>query len=93
MRSVLNLELDESLSHGLAELSQLSGKSPHDIAQEALLGHVFKARWELLTLDMVEQARRQSVFTDDNVMRLCEVFRVEQGAQATAAEPSKGPGL
>lgn len=87
--SMLTLRIDDKLDSYLSELAAATGKSKSEIAREALSGHMFRTRWEAATDAFARHARSIGIYTEDDVMRLCEEARAEDRAAAKLAKTSK----
>ena len=84
--SMLTLRIDDKLDSYLNELTAATGKTKSEIAREALSGHVFRTRWEAATAEFGRHARSIGIYTEDEVMRLCEEARAEDRATAKLAK-------
>jgi predicted transcriptional regulator len=84
--SMLTLRIDDKLDSYLTELATSSGKTKSEIAREALSGHVFRTRWKAATEDFGRHARSLGIYTEDDVMRICNEARDEDRAAAKLAK-------
>lgn len=84
--SMLTLRIDDKLDTYLNELTVATGKTKSEIAREALSGHVFRTRWEAATAEFGRHARSIGIYTEDEVMRLCEEARAEDREAARLAK-------
>lgn len=82
--SMLTLRIDDKLDRYLTELAAATGKTKSEIAREALSGHVFRTRWQAATAEFGRHARSIGIYTEDDVMRLCEEARAEDRVFAKA---------
>lgn len=86
---MLTLRIDDKLDRYLTALAAATGKTKSEIAREALSGHVFRTRWEAATAEFGRHARSIGIFTEDDVMRLCEEARAEDRTAAKLAKAAK----
>ena len=86
--SMLTLRIDDKLDSWLTELAATTGKTKSEIAREALSGHVFRTRWQAATAEFGRHARSIGIYTEDDVLRLCEEARAEDRAFAKANKPA-----
>ena len=84
--SMLTLRIDDKLDKQLSELAAASGKSKSELAREALSGHVFRTRWKAATEDFGRHARSMGIYTEDDVMRICNEARDEDRAASKLAK-------
>lgn len=82
--SMLTLRIDDKLDQQLIELAAATGKSKSELAREALSGHVFRTRLERLSAKYVQHARSMGIYTEEDVMRICNEARAEDRALAKA---------
>ena len=87
--SMLTLRIDDKLDQQLSELSVSTGKSKSELAREALSGHVFRTRLETLSAKFAQHARAMGIYTEDDVMRMCNEARAEDRAKAKAEKTAK----
>lgn len=78
--SMLTLRIDDKLDSYLTELAAATGKTKSEIAREALSGHVFRTRWQAATAEFGRHARSNGIYTEDDVMRMCDEVRAEDRA-------------
>lgn len=78
--SMLTLRIDDKLDSYLTELAAATGKTKSEIAREALSGHVFRTRWQAATAEFGRHARSNGIYTEDDVMRMCDEARAEDRA-------------
>ncbi len=69
--TMLTLRIDDKLDQQLNELAASTGKSKSELAREALIGHLFRTRWQTATADFGRHARANGIYTEDDVMRIC----------------------
>ena len=86
--SMLTLRIDDKLDSFLTELAAATGKTKSEIAREALSGHVFRTRWQTVTADFGRHARSSGIYTEDDVLRLCDEARSEDRAFAKTSTKS-----
>ena len=84
--SMLTLRIDDKLDKQLSELAATTGKSKSELAREALSGHVFRTRWKAATEDFGRHARSMGIYTEDDVMRICNEARDEDRAASKLAK-------
>ena len=84
--SMLTLRIDDKLDKQLSELATATGKSKSELAREALSGHVFRTRWKAATEDFGRHARSMGIYTEDDVMRICNEARDEDRATSKLAK-------
>jgi predicted transcriptional regulator len=84
--SMLTLRIDDKLDKQLNELATATGKSKSEIAREALSGHVFRVRLQTLSANFSQHARAMGIYTEDDVMRMCNEARAESRAAAKLAK-------
>jgi predicted transcriptional regulator len=84
--SMLTLRIDDKLDSFLTELAASSGKTKSEIAREALSGHVFRTRWKAATEDFGRHARSMGIYTEEDVMRICNEARDEDRAATKLAK-------
>lgn len=84
--SMLTLRIDDKLDKQLSELATATGKSKSELAREALSGHVFRTRWKAATEDFGRHARSMGIYTEDDVMRICNKARDEDRAASKLAK-------
>lgn len=84
--SMLTLRIDDKLDKQLSELATATGKSKSELAREALSGHVFRTRWKAATEDFGRHARSMGIYTEDDVMRICNEARDEDRAASKLAK-------
>ena len=84
--SMLTLRIDDKLDLQLTELAASTGKSKSELAREALSGHVFRTRLESLSAKFAQHARSMGIYTEDDVIRICNEARAEDRAEAKAAK-------
>ncbi len=84
--SMLTLRIDDKLDKQLSELAAATGKSKSELAREALSGHVFRTRWKAATEDFGRHARSMGIYTEDDVMRICNEARDEDRAASKLAK-------
>ncbi len=78
--SMLTLRIDDKLDKELNDLAAATGKSKSELAREALSGHVFRTRWKAATEDFGRHARSMGIYTEEDVMRICNEARDEDRA-------------
>jgi predicted transcriptional regulator len=84
--SMLTLRIDAKLDSYLNEITAATGKTKSEIAREALTGHVFRTRWKAATEDFGRHARSMGIYTEEDVMRICNEARDEDRAVAKLAK-------
>ena len=84
--SMLTLRIDDKLDSYLNEITAATGKTKSEIAREALTGHVFRTRWKAATEDFGRHARSMGIYTEEDVMRICNEARDEDRAAAKLAK-------
>jgi predicted transcriptional regulator len=84
--SMLTLRIDDKLDSYLTELAAATGKTKSEISREALSGHVFRTRWQAATAEFGRHARSIGIYTEDDVLRLCEEARAEDRAFAKTSK-------
>ncbi len=84
--SMLTLRIDDKLDKQLSELAAATGKSKSELAREALSGHVFRTRWKAATEDFGRHARSMGIYTEDDVMRICNEARDEDRVASKLAK-------
>ena len=84
--SMLTLRIDDKLDQQLNELVATTGKSKSEIAREALSSHVFRVRLMTLSANFSQHARAMGIYTEDDVMRMCDEARTESRAAAKLAQ-------
>ncbi len=87
--SMLTLRIDDKLDQQLSELAASTGKSKSELAREALSGHVFRTRLENLSANFAKHARAMGIYTEDDVMRMCNEARAEVRAKAKTEKAAK----
>jgi predicted transcriptional regulator len=84
--TMLTLRIDDKLDSYLNELTAATGKTKSEIAREALTGHVFRTRWKAATEDFGRHARSMGIYTEEDVMRICNEAREEDRAASKLAK-------
>ena len=76
--SMLTLRLDAELEAQLTSLAALTGTSKSELARQALQAHVFKLQWEAAATPLAPHFLAAGVYSDDDVMKLCDDYRQER---------------
>ena len=76
--SMLTLRLDAQLDAQLASLAAQTGTSKSELARQALQAHVFKLQWEAAATPLAPHFLAAGVYSDDDVMKLCDAYRQER---------------
>ena len=76
--SMLTLRLDAQLDAQLASLAALTGTSKSELARQALQAHLFKLQWEAAATPVAPHFLAAGVYSDDDVMKLCDDYRQER---------------
>jgi predicted transcriptional regulator len=76
--SMLTLRLDAELEAQLTSLAALTGTSKSELARQALQAHFFKLQWEAATTPLAPHFLAAGVYSDDDVMKLCDDYRQER---------------
>ena len=76
--SMLTLRLDAQLDAQLTSLAAQTGTSKSELARQALQAHVFKLQWEAAATPLAPQFLAAGVYSDDDVMKLCDAYRQER---------------
>ena len=76
--SMLTLRLDAELEAQLTKLAALTGTSKSELARQALQAHVFKLQWEATATPLAPHFLSAGVYSDDDVMKLCDAYRQER---------------
>ena len=75
--SMLTLRLDAQLDAQLTSLAAQTGTSKSELARQALQAHVFKLQWEAAATPLAPHFLAAGVYSDDDVMKLCDAYRQE----------------
>ncbi len=76
--SMLTLRLDAELEAQLTNLAALTGTSKSELARQALQAHLFKLQWEAAATPLAPHFLAAGVYSDDDVMKLCDDYRQER---------------
>ncbi|MCX7270715.1 MAG: ribbon-helix-helix protein, CopG family [Burkholderiales bacterium] len=76
--SMLTLRLDAELEAQLTSLAALTGTSKSELARQALQAHLFKLQWEAAATPLAPHFLAAGVYSDDDVMKLCDAYRQER---------------
>ena len=76
--SMLTLRLDAELEAQLTSLAALTGTSKSELARQALQAHLFKLQWEAAATPLAPHFLAAGVYSDDDVMKLCDDYRQER---------------
>lgn len=76
--SILTLRLDAELEAQLTSLAALTGTSKSELARQALQAHLFKLQWEAAATPLAPHFLAAGVYSDDDVMKLCDDYRQER---------------
>ena len=76
--SMLTLRLDAELEAQLTSLAALTGTSKSELARQALQAHFFKLQWEAAATPLAPHFLAAGVYSDDDVMKLCDAYRQER---------------
>lgn len=76
--SMLTLRLDAELEAQLTSLAALTGTSKSELARQALQAHLFKLQWEAAATPLAPHFLAAGVYSDDDVMKLCDDYRHER---------------
>jgi hypothetical protein len=76
--SMLTLRLDAELEAQLTSLAALTGTSKSELARQALQAHFFKLQWEAAATALAPHFLAAGVYSDDDVMKLCDDYRQER---------------
>ena len=76
--SMLTLRLDAQLDAQLTSLAAQTGTSKSELARQALHAHVFKLQWEATATPLAPHFLAAGVYSDDDVMKLCDAYRQER---------------
>ena len=76
--SMLTLRLDAELEAHLTSLAALTGTSKRELARQALQAHLFRLQWEAAATPLAPHFLAAGVYSDDDVMKLCDDYRQER---------------
>jgi predicted transcriptional regulator len=76
--SMLTLRLDAELEAQLNSLAALTGTSKSELARQALQAHLFRLQWEAAATPLAPHFLAAGVYSDDDVMKLCDDYRQER---------------
>ena len=76
--SMLTLRLDAELEAQLTSLAALTGTSKSELARQALQAHLFELQWEAAATPLAPHFLAAGVYSDDDVMKLCDDYRQER---------------
>ena len=75
---MLTIRLDAELEAQLNNLAALTGTSKSEMARQALQAHVFKLQWEAAATHLAPHFMAAGIYSDDDVMKLCDSYRQER---------------
>ena len=69
MRTVLSVDLPESLAAALSRLAARTGRSKSDIVKESLSLYLWETRFGAVRKRLIRRAKRAGVVTEEDVFR------------------------